>query len=62
MAKKTQKKMTEELYQAVIGIPENPDENGLIGDFKEMKGMIQAQNGRQRKTEKKVNILVLSEL
>ena len=45
--KKTPAQMTQELYQAVIGIPENPNENGLIGEVKDM-------NKRLRCVEKNI--------
>ena len=57
MPEKTQKELLQELYQAVIGIPENPDEHGLIGDVAEVKEFIKAQNGRIGKVEQKTNII-----
>ncbi len=56
MPDKTQKEMTQELYQAVIGLPENPEENGLIGDVKELVKVIKEQNGRIRKNSKLIYI------
>ena len=58
MADKTDKEMLQGLYQAVIGIPENPDENGMIGDIAEIKRDIKYQNGRQRKTDRRLNVLI----
>ena len=46
---KNQLEMIQELYQAVIGIPENPNSNGLIGDLAEVKRDIKEQNGKVRK-------------
>lgn len=46
MAEKTQREMLHELYQAVVGIPDNSDDNGLIGDVKELIKAVKIQNGR----------------
>ncbi len=54
MPDRTQKKMTQELYQAVVGIPDNPEENGMIGDITEIKELIKSQNGRLRTNEQRV--------
>ena len=62
MAEKSAKEMTKELHQAVIGIPENPDENGLIGDVKDIIKELKVVNGRTRKNEvrSKINQAVLA--
>ena len=59
---KTQKEMTQELYQAVIGIPDNPDENGLVGDVKEICVEMKRLNGKTRGNEvrSKVNQATVS--
>jgi len=56
--KKTAKELTRELYQAVIGIPESPDDNGLIGAVKEIKTILTNQNGRIRETEKGLSRII----
>jgi hypothetical protein len=33
------------IYQAVVGIPDNPDERGLIGDVREIKDHLKKLNG-----------------
>lgn len=55
MPAKTQKEMVQELHQAVVGLPENPEENGLIGDVKEIKDHLVMQNGRIRSNEKSIS-------
>ncbi len=55
MPEKTQKAMVQELYQAVVGIPENPNENGLIGDFQDVLKLLKTQNGRIASAEGKIN-------
>ena len=37
------------IKQAVVGIPESPDENGLIGDCREMKEQLRQLNGEVKK-------------
>jgi len=46
---KTVEEMVQELSQAVIGIPENPDDNGLIGDVSEIMKLLKALNGQVAK-------------
>uniref|UniRef100_A0A6M3KIY4 Uncharacterized protein n=1 Tax=viral metagenome TaxID=1070528 RepID=A0A6M3KIY4_9ZZZZ len=46
MTPKTQKEQIQELFQAVIGIPENPKENGLIGKVDTIVDPLKEQNGR----------------
>ena len=52
---KTQKEMMLELYQAVVGIPESPNDNGLIGEVAKVKVLLLAQNSRVRKNEEKIS-------
>ena len=56
MTEKTQREMIQELYQAVIGIPENSSDNGLIGDIAEIKTQVQITNGRTRSNETRSKI------
>ena len=62
MTEKTQKAMVQELYQAVVGIKNNPDDNGMIGDIKEIKSDMKIMNGRTRanETRSKVNQAILA--
>jgi len=58
---KETRQMIVELYQAVIGIPENYDDNGLIGDVKEIRADLKKVNGRTRANEirSKVNQAII---
>ena len=49
--------MLQTLTQVIIGIPNNPDETGMIGDIKEIKRDIKAQNSRVNKIEGKQKFL-----
>ena len=62
MPEKTAKDMTRELYQAVIGIPESPDDNGLIGIVNGISEKLDIVNGRTRKNEvrSKVNQAIIA--
>jgi len=55
MPEKLQKDMVKELYQAVVGIPGNPDENGLIGDVKDLRKLLLSQNTRIGRSEQKIS-------
>ena len=59
-----QREMIKELYQAVIGIPENPKENGLIGLVSDISKKLDAVNGRTRANEvrSKVNQAIVAVL
>lgn len=43
---KTQSQKIDILYQKIIGIEGNPDENGMIGDVKEIKEHLDKLNGQ----------------
>jgi len=49
--KEQTRQMIEKLYQAVVGIPENPKENGLIGKVDEVSCKLDIVNGRTRDNE-----------
>ena len=55
MPDKTEKELLQELYQAVIGIPENPDAKGLIGQVHDLGELIVSQNNRVGKAERKIS-------
>ena len=43
MSTKSQEEMIRELYQCVIGLPDNPADNGLIGDIDDIKKLMVGQ-------------------
>ena len=45
---KTNKEMIQELYQVIIGIKNNPDDNGMIGDIKNIEKHLATLNGQVR--------------
>ena len=49
MSDKTTDQMIAELHQVVVGIPENPYDNGLVGDITEMKNQLKELNGQVAK-------------
>ena len=56
MTTKTQGKKIDETHQGLFGV-EGTDDRGLVGDIKEIKQLIQEQNGRYRTLSKKVYYL-----
>jgi len=46
------------IYQAVVGVPENPCDNGLIGECREMKEQLRKLNGSVAKntTARKIGV------
>uniref|UniRef100_A0A6M3IIE5 Uncharacterized protein n=1 Tax=viral metagenome TaxID=1070528 RepID=A0A6M3IIE5_9ZZZZ len=48
MNPKTQGQMITELYQKVIGIPENPMDNGMIGQVDRIEYQLRELNGQVR--------------
>jgi len=52
---KTQKELLNEVHQAVIGISNNPNDNGLLGDVADIKKMVLAQNSRLRQNENSIS-------
>jgi len=57
MVEKTQRAIIQELYQAVVGIPENPKDNGLLGSVDEIKELLKIQNSRVSKNEARIGKL-----
>lgn len=44
----TQREMIEQVFQVVLGVQSNPDENGLVGDVKEVLKLLKELNGSVR--------------
>ena len=55
MTDKTEKELLWELYQAVIGIPDSPIDNGLIGKVDVLMQKVELQNNRISKSEMKIS-------
>ena len=53
--KEESRKILQELRQAVIGITDNAEDNGIIGDVKDIKEILTSQNKRIGKSEGKIN-------
>ena len=51
MVDKSQEQMVAELYQAIVGIMESPNDNGLIGDIAQISDKLDLLNGRVRGNE-----------
>ena len=49
MPDKTQEQILLEIYHVVVGIPENPYDNGIVGDITEMKNLFKDLNGQVAK-------------
>jgi len=56
MVERTQKQIAYEVHQAMFGV-EGSDEKGMIGDIKEIRADVKAQNGRVRTMENKMKQL-----
>lgn len=54
---KTLKQLTQEVHQAVLGVPGTED-SGLVGDMKELKYDVKKQNGRVRLNTVRIAIII----
>lgn len=57
MAEPTLKKLINEIWQGLYGVP-NTDDKGVYGDIKEIKAEIKQQNGKVRKLTRNFWILI----
>jgi len=57
MPEKTQKQLAQETHQAVLGV-EGTADKGLVGDVKDVVGILKTQNHRIRKLEIVVGSLI----
>lgn len=57
MAGKTQKEMTQEVHQGMFGV-EGTEDNGLVGDFKDLVGELRKINGRVSRNSRLIFISV----
>lgn len=46
---KTREQKIDLIYQKVVGIESNPDDNGMVGDLKAIKTQLTILNGQVRK-------------
>ena len=59
MREPTQRDLLREIHQVVIGLPDNPEANGLIGDMAEIKQLLVTQNGSIRENAKNIALNVV---
>lgn len=45
MVEKTDRELLQELHQVVIGIPDNPHDNGLVGQIADIERQVRSTNG-----------------
>jgi len=57
MTEKTQKAMLQELHQVIIGIAENPHDNGLIGTVSNIDTKLTILNGTVTKNSNRLSVI-----
>ena len=64
MTQQTQEEILAEVHQALLGVPDNPNENGLIGIVGKIDAKLDVLNGRVRGNEvrSKVNQSIIGTL
>ena len=57
MTEKTQKQLIQETHQGMYGVPGTED-NGLVGDVKELVTVVKKQNGRISRNSRIIFVIV----
>ena len=57
MTEKTQGDMIREIWQGMYGVPET-EEDGIVGDVKEVIKQVTKQNGRITRNTNKINYII----